>query len=379
MIKNCPVCSNKKFKKIISLNNISEYGLNYQNNLQDAINYKSVQVNFVECTQCNFLFNKTYKQLSYNVVYDANRSFSKKFDDYLDEVILYLDTNIFKKYKINRIVEIGYGDANFLLKLINLNKNILKKFFGYDPSSSITNNDINQKNLKLFKKYYTKKDVVKPDLIILRHTLEHISNVKKFIKLILNERPKFIFIEVPCKSYVYNDNIHLYNNEHCSYFDNYSLQVLLKNEGYKKISMKKIFNGENLLSIFIKSDEKIKLINDDHTITPKHNLRDFKKKILNNFNYKYDFFWGTSGKGVMLLNVLNITYKKAPYIVDINKNIQGKFICLSGAKIISPDSLQKYIHKKSKIFIMNKVYKDEIKKILLKLKLKNNVYSLFSN
>ena len=103
----------------------------------------------------------------------------------------------------------------------------------------------------------------------------------------------------------------------------------------------------------------------------------FKKQIINNFNFKYDFFWGAAGKGVMVLNMLNITYKQVPYIVDVNENIQGKFISLSGTEIISQHSLQKYIHSKSKIFIMNKVYKDEIKKILLKLKIKNKVYSLF--
>jgi hypothetical protein len=80
----------------------------------------------------------------------------------------------------------------------------------------------------------------------------------------------------------------------------------------------------------------------------------------------------------MLLNMLNITYKQVPYIVDVNKNIQGKFISISGTEIILPNSLQKYIHRKSKIFIMNKLYKNEIKKILLKLKIKNKVYSLFN-
>ena len=112
-------------------------------------------------------------------------------------------------------------------------------------------------------------------------------------------------------------------------------------------------------------------------VKKKLNLVKFKKKIINNFNFKYDFFWGASGKGVMLLNMLNITHKEVPYLVDVNKNIQGKFISLSGTEIISPYSLQKYIHRKSKIFIMNKIYKDEIKKILLQLKIKNKVYSLF--
>jgi hypothetical protein len=165
--------------------------------------------------------------------------------------------------------------------LSKLKKYNFKKIFGYDPSiTSIKNYKKNQKFLNI---KYTKKKIVKPDLIILRHTLEHISNVKKFMKSILHEKPKFLFIEVPCKSFVINNNIHYYSNEHCSYFDYYSLQVLLKNMGYKKFNMKKTFNDENLISIFIKSEEEIKLVNKNYIVSPKINLRNFKKKVLKKF------------------------------------------------------------------------------------------------
>ena len=278
-------------------------------------------------------------------------------------------------------MEIGHGDGIFLKKIFNLEKYSFKKIIGYDPSSNLINKN-NKKNLKFFKKYYTKKDIIKPDLLILRHTLEHISNVKKFLKLILNENPKFVFIEVPCKSFVYKDNFHCYSNEHCSYFDSYSLQILLKYVGYKKLNLKKAFNGENIISIFIKSDEKIQVVDNNSinnsTNNSKYSFIKFKKKINNNFNYKYDFLWGASGKGVTLSSILKFTNKQVPYIVDVNKNIHGKFINISGSEIISPNSLQKYIHKKSKILLLNKIYKNEVKKILLKLKLKNKVYYLFN-
>ena len=376
MIKSCPVCSKKNLKNIFYHRKVLKYGLNYQNNIHDAINYKSVPVYFVECSKCGFLFNKIYKQLSYKVTYNADRSFSKVFDNYLNKVVSYLEVNIFKHYKINNILEIGHGDGIFLKKIFNLKKYNFKKILGFDPSSNLPRKN-NTKNLKFFKSYYTKKNIIKPDLIILRHTLEHISNVKNFLRLTLKERPKFVFIEVPVKSFVYDDNYHYYSNEHCSYFDNYSLEFLLKYFGYKKYKMKKVFNGENLISIFLKSDEKIKLIDYNPTINQKKNLVNFKKKITGNFDFKYDFFWGASGKGVTLLNMLDITYKQVPYIIDVNKNIQGKFISISGTEIISPNLLKKYIHKKSKIFIMNKLYKNEIKKTLLKLKVRNKVFSLF--
>lgn len=378
MIKKCPVCSGNNFKKIFSTDKIPEYALNYQNNFYDALNYKTVKINFVECNDCGFLFNKINNQLSYKTQYDANRSFSKKFDQYLNNVISFLETNIFKKNTVNNILEIGFGDGIFLKKLSELKKYNFKKILGFDPSTNLSKKN-KIKKIRLFKKYYTRKDIVKPDLVILRHTLEHISDVRNFIKLLLHEKPKFLFIEVPCKSFVYKGNIHYYSNEHCSYFDYYSLQFLLKDLGYKTVNIKKVFNGENLIAIFTKSEEKINLLKNPKSPIPKYNLSDIQNKIFKNFNFKYDFLWGAAGKGVTLLNVLNINYKKVPYIIDVNKNIQGKFICLAGTEIISPNSLSKYVHKKSKIFVMNKVYRNEIKNILSRLKLKNKVFVLFSN
>ena len=133
MIKSCPVCSKKKFKNIFSHNRVPEYLLNYSNNFHDALTYKSVPVNFVECIECGFLFNKINTQLSYSTEYDANRSFSKEFNNYLNDIISYLEFNIFKKYKISNILEIGHGDGILLKNIFNLKKYNFKNIIGYDP------------------------------------------------------------------------------------------------------------------------------------------------------------------------------------------------------------------------------------------------------
>ena len=80
----------------------------------------------------------------------------------------------------------------------------------------------------------------------------------------------------------------------------------------------------------------------------------------------------------MLFNILDINYKKCKFVVDMNKEIQGKFLGVSGIKIISPTNLPRYIKSKSKIFIMNVIYKKEIANIVKKMKIKNKIYDLFS-
>lgn len=377
MIKSCPVCNSTSSKKIFLQNKINKYNLNYFDNLKDAIKAQTVKVNFVECKKCEFLFNKSYKQLDYKVNYNANRSYSVTFDNYLDEVVNYLDKFIFKNYKIENVLEIGFGDAEFLKKLSKIKNNNFKKILGFDPSSNISKHK-SVKGMRLVKDYYTRKISFQPDLLILRHTLEHISDVSSFLKTILHKNPQFFFIEVPCKSFVYKDNIHYFHNEHCSYFDDYSIQVLLKKFGYKKVNIKKVFNGENILSIFIKTKKKINIKKKISIVSTKFNLNKFKNKINKKLNLNNDFFWGAAGRGVVLFNILDINYKKCKFVVDINKEIQGKFLGVSGIKIISPNDLPKYINSKSKIFIMNILYKKEIENIVKKMKIKNKIYDLFS-
>jgi len=134
---------------------------------------------------------------------------------------------------------------------------------------------------------------------------------------------------------------------------------LLKKFGYKKVNIKKVFNGENILSIFIKTKKEINIKKKISRISSKFSLEEFQKKLHKKIDLSNDFFWGASGKGVMLFNLLGISYKKCRFVLDINKEIQGKFLGLSGIKIISPNDLTIYINEKSKIFIMNVLYKNE--------------------
>jgi hypothetical protein len=377
MIKSCPVCksNHNKFKKVFYSDKISKYNNQYFNTLKKSISADCTKVNFVTCKKCTFLFNKSYKQLDYKIEYNANRSYSKKFEIYLDNVVKYLEKFIFKKNNINNILEIGFGDGIFLKKINQLANYNFKKIAGYDPSYNKSKSKI--KNIDLIKGYYTEKNFFNPDLIILRHTLEHISDVFSFIKKIVHEKPRFIFIEVPCASFVYNNNFHFFSNEHCSYFDEYNIELLLKKFGYKKIKIKKDFNNENILSIFEKTSQKIQITSKKINYKNKFKFNSFIKKIEKKINFNYDFLWGAAGKGVVLLNILNIDYKKCKYIIDINKEIKGKFLSRSGVKVIGPELIKKYLNKKSKIFIMNSLYKSEITDILKKYKISNKVYCLF--
>lgn len=376
--KNCPVCFSSLLIGVFRNNRIPIYNLQYCKSRKKAENIKKVSVNFTLCKNCGFLFNKSYKQLNYRINYNSNRSYSLTYKTYLNKIFLILKKRI-KIKNLQNILEIGFGDGEFIKKFIKYKK----KIFGFDPAYK---NQIitGYKGIKLSNKIYDNKNFVNPNILILRHVIEHIKSPNLFLKKILHEKPDYLFLEFPCSDFVLNGNFHYFSNEHCSYFNKKSISIILNKFGYQIILTKKVFNKENLVVVAMKFNinkisKEYKVYKDKKKSFKNYEKKfsNFKNKITKKINFfRKDIIWGASGKGVMLVNILNLNRKVMPYIVDLNKEIENTFIPVSSNKIISPNSLSKILRNDSVIFILNKIYKKEIENILKKLKLKNRVLNL---
>jgi len=333
------------------------YNLNYFHSREEALNAECSDVCFVQCNDCGFLFNTTIKQLSYDVDYISGRGNSEIFNNYLIDVV----DKLFKSIKgnISKIVEIGAGDCQFSEELSAKMPDV--EFSCYDPSWRLSEKKgrIN----KIAGLYENQKE--HPDLIITRHVLEHMSDVYGFIESISKEDPEYIFIEIPCSSYVLKDNnYHYFSCEHSSYFDFLSLNILMKNNGYLAKFQERVFNEENVIALYRK-----KPINENIS---EDSFSKWRHKLLNKIN-KNDIFWGAAGKGVMMLNILGLDFKYIPVVVDANANLSEKFLPIAGNKIIHPSQLKEYITENNKIIVMNELYLEEIKQELLKLEIDANV------
>ena len=372
MINNqrCPVCNSSENDFVFSHNSIPKYNLNYGLTETDSLSKSKKRVRFVECKKCGFLFNQNFEELTYSLKYESNRSHSVIFKKYLHDIAEKL-MRTFNLSLEETFLEIGFGDSNFLKTLLKIN-GIKSKYIGFDNAYE---NNYQGDDLKLFNKTYQPGYPCKPNVVILRHVLEHISGLKEFLSNVLWEEPKYLFIEVPCKNFIYDSNFHYFSNEHCSYFDVFSLQKLLLEFDYYLIKNEIVFNSENLIAFFQK-DTKFPNNYSRKKLVMKNSFKSFSEDILNKLDFENDFIWGASGKGVMLLNILNIDRGKMPYIVDINPNLWGKFIPCTANKIISPKEMVEYISSKSKIWILNKLYKEEIKYQLRDLSVTNPILPL---
>ena len=67
---------------------------------------------------------------------------------------------------------------------------------------------------------------------------------------------------------------------------------------------------------------------------------------------------------------MGLTYSDCEVIVDINKDIQGKYLPGTGIKVISPEDLSQRMSNHSKVIVLNALYQDEVRKKLEKLGVK---------
>ena len=85
---------------------------------------------------------------------------------------------------------------------------------------------------------------------------------------------------------------------------------------------------------------------------------------------------GGAGKGITLLNMLNIPYGELEYVVDSNSAKWDTYIPVTGQQVVSPAMLEKL--KPKRVFITNKNYYGEISAELTKYGLNPEIIALDS-
>ena len=364
----CKICESSDLLSIFRHDYLPLYSLSYFYNRKEAVAATSASVNFVRCPNCGFLFNTDYHQLNYQVEYEASRAFSPVFNNYIQEVGKILYDSL--ECSITKIVEVGAGDCYFAKVIMELNPDL--DYYAYDPSYKTS--EVQSKLFKYNEYYHLQK--VKPDMVVARHVLEHQSDVKGFIGSLIHESPLYVFIEIPCTSFVLNNNFHYYSYEHCSYFDRNSLNKIMNDFGYYPVFMENVFNAENIISLWSRNNRPARNSQQptQETISQIDSYDEWKSSLLSKI-FEGDIIWGAAGKGVLILNILGLDYKKMPFIVDKNPCLHGKYIPLTGNEIISPNDLKRM--RPENIHVLNSLYLDEIVSECRHMDIKTEISPLF--
>src|SRR5258706_4256309 len=155
------------------------------------------EVELVQSLISGFVFNKAFTPhiMNYDVLYQNEQSNSAFFKNHLLNVL-----HLLKSFGIEskKVVEIGCGKGVFFDMMLSESIDC----WGYDPTYEGNNERIK-------KEYFdeTKKEVA-ADVIIMRHTLEHITRPFSFLHTIAkaNDYKGFLFVEVPTFDWIVKKN-----------------------------------------------------------------------------------------------------------------------------------------------------------------------------
>jgi len=318
-------------------------------------------VELVQSDVSGFIFNKVFNQklMQYDVNYQNEQANSVFFQKHLRSVLDLLNSFGLKGKKV---IEVGCGKGVFFELMLNEGIDC----WGFDPTYE-------GNNPRIMKDYFSEKlNDINADVIIMRHTLEHIPKPFSFIHTIAkaNNYKGYLYVEVPTFDWIVEKRAFwdiFY--EHCNYFTEQSLGLMFNNAVTGNL-----FGGQY---IYLWADlSKLKSsVSSDVRFTRRDSLifQD-RLKYYQDFLKKHDglAIWGAGAKGSTFLNLLDKGKNYIKYVVDINPAKQDKYVAGTGHPIFSPAILDSI--PVQNILVMNENYLDEIEQTIGARKI--NIFNL---
>ncbi|MCY1723263.1 class I SAM-dependent methyltransferase [Prolixibacteraceae bacterium Z1-6] len=378
----CPCCNSTKTEEFFKVSNAPVQSIVTIKSHEEAISIPRMDITLTFCNSCGFIYNSSF-DISidyYTKGYEDQQGFSPVFTKWINDI-----TNKFiNKYDVRNkdVVEIGCGKGDFLNLVCELGNN---RGIGIDPAYVNGRSESNP-NVSFIKEFYSDKHGSLPnDVILCRHTLEHIHDTKTFIqtirKSILKKNDVILLIEVP--SIVRILKVHAFwdiFNEHCSYFSPGSLGRFFRMCGFELLDVYLEYDNQYLfLEAKPTKNNSLKVHPIEESI---QQLRAYVNKFVSGINRQLSNYrklllklknenkkvvlWGGGSKSVGFLTHFD-ELKVIKHVVDINPHIQGNYIPGIGIQYVHPTFLKSF--KPDTIIIMNEVYKNEIKKMLVEMDL----------
>ena len=375
----CPICNNTDLMRIFSKESSPKYNLERHFDRDSALGVQKGRIEFYLCQKCLFVFNAAFDEMGmdYAVDYENSRSNSKYFQEYLIQTCKTLDEVFSVRNKT--VVEIGCGDGQFLNEL---RRRYNFDGYGYDPSlnTNMINRSIGNKyaqDLHFVQGYYRSGSLdTVPEIIILRHVVEHQKNPNSFFESILSMpedgRATNIYIEVPAWEWIVDNNwILAFCYEHCSYYSRFSLEEIMHEYHYtaKKISFG--FANEYLQYYGVNQGDLNKPCLREKNDSVRQSIIEKSLRfggrmqvILDSLKMQLNdlwgeaVLWGASGKGTTLLNILDINHDKLAYVVDSNPRRHNTYVPGTGQLVVAPEFLKTL--KPKYILMTNSSYENEI-------------------
>lgn len=337
------------------------------------------------CPACDFLFNAAFDpaRVDYSEDYEETQGHSPTFSRWLGELAEDLVGRL--DLRGGRVVEIGCGRGDFLALLCRAGD---CSGVGVDPSGTAGRVDRGAgRGLEFLRaEYGPEHAALGPDLVVCRHTLEHLGDVAGFLRLLrenLDPTPETrVFLEVPdVERQLVEGAFWDFYYEHASYFSIESLAGALARAGFEVEEIRRSY-GDQYLQALVRPAAAAA-----QPPTPRlgplvAEFRDRCRASLADWNRRLDAaraaggrvaLWGSGSKATGFLT--SLAHPEAvDVVVDINPDKHGRHVASAGQRIVAPDELRAL--DPTLVVIMNPIYRAEIARDLASMGIRPEVLAL---
>lgn len=314
---------------------------------KEAQTMRHLPNDFVRCVDCGHIYNVAfdYANVPYsekpNLMFNQGALWSEFIRDIQERIVHMLPRNPV-------VVEIGHGDGSFLSTLASLKPE--GKYIGFDPHGAKEGNSSVTLRPELFIPGVHLAEI-KPDIIIMRHVLEHLTNTLGFLQEIafcsstLGLKP-FGYFEVPCIDRVLSTGrtVDLYY-EHSSQFTTASFSNMLARSKTEVQSLGHGYDGEVLYAFarFGRTPTSMEYaLEAEHYFTGAKQAKEAISKQLDALAASgvKTAIWGGTGKSAAFTNYFGADAKRFPLVVDSDRHKVGTFVPGTGQEIQFRDVLK---------------------------------------
>lgn len=379
--KKCPACGSADLTPFYEVDGTPVHSVSLIRRREDALSFPCGRILLCLCEECGFIHNSAFEpeRLFYDVRYEATQGFSETFLRFNRA----LAERLISRYSLQRkrLLEIGCGKGEFLALLCELGGN---QGIGFDPCWEPGRTPpLASGQVEFVQDFYSERHRgVEADFICCKMTLEHISAVNAFLKMVrdnIGQREGVVvFVQVPDALRVF-DAVAFWDvyYEHCSYFSSGSLRWLFKASGFEVDEVECDYDGQYLMVAgrttgdgLSRQDLRAVENRDDvrraafrFAVEVREKMKGWRKFLADCDSRKRKVvLWGGGSKAVSLLTTLGES-RPVEYVVDINPHKWGTYIPGTGQAVVEPSFLRSY--RPDYVVAMNPVYSAEIHRQLL--------------
>jgi len=380
MDPTCQSCGSNNTRVFYSIDQIPVHSCLLMPTREEAIQYPKGDMRLAFCATCGFIQNSAFDASvhEYSTRYEETQAFSPRFQSFVDELVARYDAMFGLAGK--SVLEIGCGKGEFLVRMCEVGGcDGIGIDPGYRPERTSTNAT---DRLQFIQDFYSEAYThLQADLVICRHTLEHIRSTQDFMSMVrrsIGERPKTaVCFELPDIERILEDQgfWDIYY-EHCSYFSRGSLARLFRRAGFDVVALDRVYDDQYILidghprpagrdagePPTLPQEADLDRIGELVT-TFEAELPETLKKWSEVFSEakrldKKTAIWGSGSKAVAFLTSLGLG-DQVDAVTDINPYRQGMFMPGTGHHIVPPADLAEL--RPELVVAMNPIYLEEIR------------------